>query len=268
VVERGKTPTTEPGLTALVTRLRRGDEIRAGQEVGTMCYFVHDLFEAAHLICERRRWLLRAKASIRAAGCRVPSSRNAKTLYHALLSEPDGLDERLAQTLARCQRMHETLTQELKQLEETIRSESCGIDAISRLQTIPSVGEWTATTLYACVGDVSRFRSARHLAAYVDIVPSVWQSADSERTGGITKRGSPALRRMLTQAAHVLLSRCRSPEAIPLKEIGVRVKTSRKRTKIAVIAVARHILRIAYYVLRDETSYDPARLTRVQETAK
>ncbi|MCA9627511.1 MAG: transposase [Myxococcales bacterium] len=31
-------------------------------------------------------------------------------------------------------------------------------------------------------------------------MPSVWQSGDSKRSGGITKQGSPALRRILTQA--------------------------------------------------------------------
>jgi transposase len=95
----------------------------------------------------------------------------------------------------------------------------------------------------------------------------VWQSGDSERSGGITKQGSPALRCILVQAGHVLLSRCSSAEAAPLKAIAMRVHTTRKRRKIAVVAAARHILRIAYYVLRDGTVYDPARLAPVAADA-
>jgi len=47
----------------------------------------------------------------------------------------------------------------------------------------------------------------------------------------------------------------------------MRVHTARKRRKIAVIAAARHILRIAYYVLRDGTVYDPARLAAAEPAA-
>jgi transposase len=81
-----------------------------------------------------------------------------------------------------------------------------------------------------------------------------------QRLGSITKTGSKALRSTLVQAAHVLMSRCRSAEAKPLQAIGARVHTSRGRRKIATVALARHILRIAYYMLRDETVYDPKRL--------
>ncbi len=125
---------------------------------------------------EQKRWLVRAKTTVRSAGLSVPRSRSVATLLATLLSQPAGLDEQLAHTLERCERMHETLSHELAQLETTIRDETRDIDPIERLKTIPAVGEWTATTIYAWVGDVSRFPSARHLAAYAGLVPSVWQS--------------------------------------------------------------------------------------------
>jgi len=65
----------------------------------------------------------------------------------------------------------------------------------------------------------------------------------------------------------VLLWRCRSAEAAPLRAIAMRVHTARKHRKIAVVAAARHVLRIAYYVLRDETVYDPARLAAAEPAA-
>ena len=114
--------------------------------------------------------------------------------------------------------------------------------------------------VYAWVGDVGRFRSARELGSYAGLVPSVRQSGEKQVLGGITKMGSPQLRSVLVQAGHVLLWRCQSEESAPLKAIALRVQTARARRKIAVVAAARHILRIAYYVLRDGTTYDPARL--------
>jgi hypothetical protein len=68
------------------------------------------------------------------------------------------------------------------------------------------------------------------------------------------------LRATLVQAAHVLLSRCRGQEAGPLQAIGTRIRTSRGRRKIAVVAMARHLLRLGYYLLRDGTTYDPQRV--------
>jgi len=136
-------------------------------------------------------------------------------------------------------------------------------EAIGRLRTIPGVGELTATTIYAWVGDVRRFPDAKALAAYAGLVPSIRQSGEVQRLGSITKTGSKALRSTLVQAAHVLMSRCRSAETKPLQAIGERVHTSRGRRKIATVALARHILRIAYYLLRDNTIYEPGRLRTV-----
>ena len=85
--------------------------------------------------------------------------------------------------------------------------------------------------------------------------------------GRITKQGAPALRATLVQAAHVFLSRCRGPEATPLQVSGLRIRGTRGRRKIAVVAMARHLVRIAYYILRDGTTYDARRLGTMQSAA-
>ena len=57
---------------------------------------------------------------------------------------------------------------------------------------------------------------------------------------------------------------------MPLQAIAARIHKARARRKIAVVAAARHILRIAYYILRDGTVYDPSRLHNpaAEETAQ
>jgi transposase len=122
------------------------------------------------------------------------------------------------------------------------------------------VGAWVALSIYAWVGDISRFRNARRLTAYAGLVPSVHQSGESTRSGSITKEGSSALRSVLVQAGHVLLFRCDSVEARPLRQLAQRVHSARARRKVAVVAAARFILRTAFYILRDSTDYDPTRL--------
>jgi hypothetical protein len=78
--------------------------------------------------------------------------------------------------------------------------------------------------------------------------------------GSITKEGAAALRSVLVQGGHVLLFRCTSDDAQPLRHLAHRVRTARVRRKIAVVATARFILRTAFYFLRDGTTYDPRRL--------
>jgi len=219
------------------------------------------LSRRAALVTERRRWLLRARSYLQAAGHKTPAaSRSVKRLIDLSVSEPEGMDGYRYQALSLCQRMEETLTLELGKIEQELMGRAQKIDAIARLKTIPSVGDRVAVMLYAWIGEVTRFGSARELGSYVGLVPSVRQSGNSMQMGGITKQGSPQLRSVLVQSAHILMFRCRTVEARPLQAIAARIHSSRARRKIAVVATARHILRIAYYILRDGTVYDHTRL--------
>jgi transposase len=322
VIEKGSVPTTVVDLSELGRRLSQDEAVLAGQEVGTMCHFVHDIFTAleirilsfnaaqlrviassrkktdkrdafwlakclqtgmmphpvyiptaevrrlrsllaqrSSLAVERKRWLLRARSHLRADGVLVPKGAAKITrLLEDALARPDGLATFALEALELCARQEHQLSEELTRIEAALRREAKQIDAVRRLKTIPAVGDWVALAIYAGVGDVHRFRNARLLAAYAGLVPSVHQSGETSRSGGITKTGSPALRSALVQAGHVLLFRCQAPETLPLKQLATRVHTARARRKIAVVAAARHILRIAFYVLRDGTSYDPTRL--------
>ena len=67
---------------------------------------------------------------------------------------------------------------------------------------------------------------------------------------------------MLVQAAHALLAIKRDP-AKPLQHWCARV-ARRRGKKTAIVALARKLLTIAFYLLRDGTTFDP---TRVRITA-
>jgi transposase len=215
---------------------------------------------------ERKRWMLRARSQLRAAG--MPLEKGEGKITRRLeqaLSSSDGLDAYRAEALEVCARQEKQLRTELRQIEKTLYHEARRLDAVRRLRTIPAVGPWVALAIYASVGDIRRFRNARHLTAYAGLVPSIHQSGDSTRSGGITKEGSAFLRSVLVQGGHILLARCNAAEAQPLRRLPQRVHATRVRRKIAVVAAARFILRTAFYVLRDGTSYDPKRLRGAAE---
>jgi transposase len=177
-----------------------------------------------------------------------------------MVEAPDGVPTHLLDGLGLCQRQIEILGEELQHIAAMVKLHTADIEAIERLQTIPGVGHIVATNIYAAVGDVSRFPNAKSLCAYAGLVPTVRQSGGSAGHGRITKEGSKPLRATLVQAAHIAASRCQGDAVEPLRAIYTRIRGTRGRRKIAIVALARHLLRIAYYVLRDGTVYDASRL--------
>jgi len=124
-------------------------------------------------------------------------------------------------------------------------------DELRRLQTLPGVGPIVARTVLAVLFDAGRFPSAKHAASYAGLVPSTDQSGDRDHHGRITKRGSSELRAMLCEAAH----HARKPDH-PLNPYFAKL-CARRGYRMAVVAVAHRLCRIAYAMLRDGTSFTP-----------
>ncbi len=207
------------------------------------------------------RWGYRARAYLRGSGQRVgPGASRVKVSLERLSAAPQEGGAALTEGLGLCHRQAASLALELKRIDEEIQARARQIEPIRNLMTMPGVGVLVGTTIYAAVGDIGRFPDAKSLGAYAGLVPSVRNTGGNNSFGSITKEGSSALRTLLVQSAHTVMNACRSEGAKPLQAIGARVQTSRRRRKIAAVALARHILRIAFYILRDRTTYDGKRL--------
>ncbi len=128
-----------------------------------------------------------------------------------------------------------------KEIEQIVQS-----DDISKLLcTIDGVGPITAFTVRACVGDISRFRSAKAFAAYTGLIPSCRQSGDTVHNGGITKQGNSTLRWALGQSVTHAIRR--SPH---LKRLHARL-CFRSSSGTARTAVAHALARIIYHVWKE-----------------
>jgi transposase len=71
---------------------------------------------------------------------------------------------------------------------------------------LPRIGAQSAATLRAEIGDARRFRTARAVASYGGLVPTVAQSADIAHHGRLTKQGNRELRWILSQWAVRLIA--------------------------------------------------------------
>jgi transposase len=92
-------------------------------------------------------------------------------------------------------------------LPQTIRERAAAPAVQQFAAHLPNVGPQTALTLHAELGDLSRFRGARQVSAYVGLAPRVANSADTRHHGRVTKRGNPELRWIVSQWAVRLLAR-------------------------------------------------------------
>jgi transposase len=69
------------------------------------------------------------------------------------------------------------------------------------LQALRGVGLLTAATLVAEIGDITRFKSAKQLMAYVGLVPGEHSSGDTRRQGRITKTGNSHVRYITVESS-------------------------------------------------------------------
>jgi transposase len=123
------------------------------------------------------------------------------------------------------------------------------------LTQLPGVGPFTALVILAEVGDISRFASARKLASWAGLTPTVRGSDRVAHYGHISKEGSVWLRWVLCEAAQTAK---RHPQfAATFQRIA-----KRRGKKIATTAIARKLLTRAWHLLTDGERPQPSQLAR------
>jgi transposase len=88
----------------------------------------------------------------------------------------------------------------------------------------------TATAFVATVDDVTRFRGAHQVEAYLGLVLAKWSSSEVQRRGHITKAGNGRLRGLLVQAAWCILRRRKRTETAALRAWADRIASRRGRS--------------------------------------
>ena len=139
----------------------------------------------------------------------------------------------------------EDFDREITETTKEIDARAKADERVEVLSQIRGVGRYTAMLIIAEVGDINRFPDARHLCAWAGLTPTVRSSDGKARLGHISRQGSPALRWALAEAAQ----KCTTGDG-PLRDAFERI-TKRRGRKVAKVAVARQILTLCYYGLRD-----------------
>jgi len=132
-------------------------------------------------------------------------------------------------------------------------------EASRRLDDIPGVGPALATALVASIADPKAFRSGRDFSAWIGLVPKQNSSGGKDRLGNISKRGDRYLRSLFTTGALAVIRYAK------IHGTGHRpwltALLARRPTKVAAIALANKIARMAWAMMAKSERYkEPAAL--------
>ena len=138
----------------------------------------------------------------------------------------------------------ERYDREVAMLEGEIHRQVRGHRGYQAIQAINGIGPTIAAILVAEIGDVGRFRSAQALCSWAGLTPKHRESDTKTTRGSITKQGSKLVRWALIEA----VSRYHGGPGLAA---GFRRIAERRGTNKARVAVARKVLTLVYYGLRD-----------------
>ncbi len=131
-------------------------------------------------------------------------------------------------------------------------------DAVSRrLVQIPGVGPVTAGALVMKAPDPHAFRSGRLFAAWLGLTPKDHSTGGKTRLGKITRAGDERLRQLLVVGATSVVKQAKAKGHGPRWLIEL---LKRKTPKLAAVALANKMARIAWKLMTTGECYQRARL--------
>jgi transposase len=138
----------------------------------------------------------------------------------------------------------EVYDREVTMLEHQIRQRLRGHRGYRAIQAINGIGPTVAAILVAEIGDVTRFRSAPALCSWAGLTPKHKESDTTVHRGQLTKQGSRLVRWAVVEGT--VRYHGGGKLAADFRKIAER----RGKHK-ATVAIARKVLTLVYYGLRD-----------------
>lgn len=194
--------------------------------------------ERTHLVCS-------IKGHLKVYGVKLGKGKDKafrKKVEEAVCS----LNKVVQKTIEALLNVLDILEVEIKKLDKEVVQTGRHDPDVQLLQSIDGIGPITALAFRAEMDDATRFKDSKDAAAYIGLTPSQYSSGETQRQGGISKRGSKETRCLLVEAATSLLMR--SKKWSKLKAWGIKLM-KKKGKKKAIVAVARKMAVIMHRML-------------------
>ena len=192
---------------------------------------------------QRSEWQQRIQAVLYHHGC--PQRRQLMVgdgrEWLAAQPLPETAREQVTVALA----MIDALDLQMRPIEKQLRAYARRQAGCKALMAHYGIGELTAVTILAELGDCARFSSSRQAVRYAGMDITVYQSDQRRAPGHISRQGPPALRWALYEAAQVA-RRPGSPDRDYYVQAAERIGGNR-----ACLSVARKLLKRCYHTMRE-----------------
>jgi transposase len=223
------------------------------------CLMLH---RTRHLFIRQQTAVINAiRAHLAEFGIVAPAGRNGVEQLLDVVADPS--DERVPEVARACLA---ALGAQLRMLKAQILAFDRKImawhrshETSKRLDEIPGIGPALATALVASVADPKAFRSGRDFSAWIGLVPKQSSSGGKEKLGSISKQGDRYLRCLFMAGALAVIryAKIHGTKHRP----WITALLARRPTKVAAIALANKIARIAWAMMaRGERYKEPAAL--------
>ena len=153
----------------------------------------------------------------------------------------------LKRSLKQVQKEMETLEEKLMLLVKQVHQ-----DVLTRIKSIPGIGNKTALMLVVLTDGFERFTSGSELCSYAGLTPVIRKSGSSVNgRSRISKMGNQKLRNLLFMCS---FNACKYNKAC--REIYERLVAKGKSKKLALIAVCNKLLKQAFAIAKSGLVYD------------
>ena len=173
----------------------------------------------------------------------------------------DGLAVKIASSITLIKTIQSEIDTLLQQINTFIHSETFPESIrnnIELIDSIPGIGQLTAITIMAEIGNIDGFLKPKHLVAFFGIDSSVSESGKFKGDDNkISKRGTRIGRRALYAVA--LASIRNNRNGVPINKILLdyyQVNMKGKKPKIALVAIMHKIINYIFAVLRNQTPFE------------
>ncbi len=188
-------------------------------------------------------------------GLTVPQGIGKLGELMALVEADEAFPEQARQAIRALRERCCALGDSIEALEAEIVAHARRDETARRLATIPGVGPITASLIAATVADIGAFKSARHFAAWLGLVPRQHSTGGKSRLGRITKTGNREIRRLLVLGATSMAYRAAQWNSAA--GAWTRAVLQRRPVRLATVALANKMARIAWALMTRKEVYRP-----------
>lgn len=186
-------------------------------------------------------------------GLTVPQGMGKLAELMALVDADESFPEKARQAIRGLLDHCKALTESIETFEAEIVAHARQDATARRLATIPGVGPITASLIAVTVADIGVFKSARHFAAWLGLVPRQHSTGGKTRLGRITKTGNREIRKLLVLGATSMVYR--APQWNSAAGIWTRAILERRPVRLVTVALANKMARIAWALMTRNEVY-------------